>query len=122
VSAEERARLRAAGRAKGAGLPQISPETYRRIAELLRVPVNQFMKELVSDVHWHPEVPAGQRPAVVKKQLYADRWPPKSMDADQLSDVLQEASLLLQTLRVGMSPEAAVAVVASARRVREQYR
>ena len=40
---DEYDRLRAAGRAVAAGLPQLSPECCRRIAELLREPINQFV-------------------------------------------------------------------------------
>ncbi|WP_224148460.1 hypothetical protein [Mycobacterium avium] len=44
MTTEERARLRAAGRAKAALLPPISPESGRRVAELLRYPVNEYLK------------------------------------------------------------------------------
>jgi hypothetical protein len=42
---DELARLRAAGRAKAADLPDISPECARRVAELLREPINQCVAE-----------------------------------------------------------------------------
>jgi hypothetical protein len=44
VSPDERVRLRDAGRAKAAELPDVSAESARRIAELLREPVNRFVK------------------------------------------------------------------------------
>lgn len=43
LSDEERARLRALGRARAATLPALSPEAYRHIAELLRQPLSQFL-------------------------------------------------------------------------------
>jgi len=39
----QRQRLRQAGRRTGAGLPPINADTYRRIAELLRAPINQYV-------------------------------------------------------------------------------
>jgi len=39
----QRARLRAAGRRAAASLPDLSPECCRRIAALLREPVNAFV-------------------------------------------------------------------------------
>jgi hypothetical protein len=38
-------RLRAAGRRAAARLPDISPECARRIAALLREPVNEFVRK-----------------------------------------------------------------------------
>ena len=44
MNAEERARLRAEGRRRAAAeLPDITPECARRIAELLREPINQYV-------------------------------------------------------------------------------
>jgi hypothetical protein len=45
MNAEERARLRADGRRAGAQLPDISPECARRIAELMREPINRYVAE-----------------------------------------------------------------------------
>jgi len=45
VNAEERARLRAEGRRAAAELPPVSPECARRIAEMLREPINQYVAE-----------------------------------------------------------------------------
>lgn len=41
---DERQHLRTVGRRAAAQLPEVSAETYRRIAELLREPVNQFIR------------------------------------------------------------------------------
>jgi hypothetical protein len=44
VNADERVRLRAEGRRRAAAeLPDITPECARRIAELLREPINQYV-------------------------------------------------------------------------------
>ena len=43
MNAEELARLRAEGRQAAAKLPDITPECARRIAELLREPLNQYV-------------------------------------------------------------------------------
>ncbi len=40
----ERATLRAAGRQAAATLPPLSPEACRRVAALLREPMNQLLK------------------------------------------------------------------------------
>jgi hypothetical protein len=45
MDAEERARLRAEGRRAAAKLPDISPETARRIAEIMREPINRYVAE-----------------------------------------------------------------------------
>jgi predicted GIY-YIG superfamily endonuclease len=45
MSDDERTRLRAAGRAKALALPSISPECARRVAELLREPINRFVAD-----------------------------------------------------------------------------
>jgi hypothetical protein len=44
MTPEQRAQLRAAGRAKAAELPPISPACAQRIAELLREAINQHVK------------------------------------------------------------------------------
>jgi hypothetical protein len=44
IPEQQRAELRAAGRAKAAELPGISAESARRIAELLREAINQHVK------------------------------------------------------------------------------
>jgi hypothetical protein len=44
MSPEQRAELRAAGRRAAANLPDPIPEQCRRIAALLREPVNEFVK------------------------------------------------------------------------------
>jgi len=41
---EERAALRAAGRRAAASLPPLSPEACRRVAALMREPMNQVVK------------------------------------------------------------------------------
>lgn len=41
---EERAALRAAGRRAAASLPLLSPEACRRVAALMREPMNQVVK------------------------------------------------------------------------------
>jgi hypothetical protein len=43
----------------------------------------------------------------VEHGLYGYRWPKRSLDANALSDVLTEASIILQSVRLGMSLEAA---------------
>src|SRR4051794_12526410 len=64
MNAEERARLRAEGRRAAAELPDISPECARRIAELLREPINQYV--------------ADQRRAQRQDgaRMSRDQWPP----------------------------------------------
>jgi hypothetical protein len=42
---EELVRLRAIGRAKAAGLPDISPECARRIAAIMRESINRVVAE-----------------------------------------------------------------------------
>ena len=44
LTPEQRAQLRAAGRAKAAELPPIAPECAQRIAELLREAVNAHVR------------------------------------------------------------------------------
>jgi hypothetical protein len=44
MTAAERAELRAAGRRAAANLPDLTPEQCRRVAMLLREPVNAFVK------------------------------------------------------------------------------
>jgi hypothetical protein len=43
MTPEQRAQLRAAGRAKAAELPDLSSESARRIAEMIRVQINQYL-------------------------------------------------------------------------------
>jgi hypothetical protein len=50
--------------------------------------------------------------------LYGHRWPAKSLYATELCDVLDEASLILQAMRAGMSLEAAQGSVIVARGIR----
>jgi hypothetical protein len=45
VNAEERARIRAAAHRTADSLPELSPDCCRRIAELLREPINQYVAE-----------------------------------------------------------------------------
>jgi hypothetical protein len=51
VNADERARLRAEGRRRAAAeLPDITPACARRIAELLREPINQHVAKQLRPV------------------------------------------------------------------------
>jgi hypothetical protein len=45
VNPEERARIRAAAYRTADSLPELSPDCCRRIAELLREPINKYMAE-----------------------------------------------------------------------------
>lgn len=45
MNAEERARIRAAAHRTADSLPELSPDCCRRIAELLREPINRYVAE-----------------------------------------------------------------------------
>jgi hypothetical protein len=60
--------------------------------------------------------------STVEHGLYGYRWPAKSLGAGALSDVLMEASIILQSVRLGMSLEAAAGGMTLARGTRDMAR
>jgi hypothetical protein len=60
----------------------------------------------------------GLRTAAVEHGLYGFHWPSKSLSANELCDVLMDASIVLHSLRLGMTLEVATGCMTAARNVR----
>jgi hypothetical protein len=63
----------------------------------------------------------GKSRSSIEHGLYGYRWPRKSMSANDISEVLDDASMLLATVQAGMLFEAAVDNVSHARWMRNRH-
>lgn len=61
-------------------------------------------------------------PGAVEHGLFGHRWPAESLDPGQLCDVIDEAVLILEHVREGLSLDSAVASVAVLRGLRTRER
>lgn len=98
---------------------QPSPELAALSDDQLLAAARAQIKSLARDI---AEI-ANAKAAAVEHGLYAHRWPPRSLRADELCDVLDEGRLVLAHVRdAGLSIHAALASVAVARGLRDNER